>query len=636
MLQNIREKLQGWIAIVVLLLIGVPLVLTFVSRETTITGSGYAAKVNGEEIPNVDFQRVYQNRLVAEQQATKGQMPPAALELLKKQALDNLVMNRVVTQFVHEAGFRASPSQVIKHIESEPVFQVGGQFSKAAYDATLASQGINPTAYERDQQNNLAITQMQDGLRDSAFVTAQEYQRMIALDQQRRVVAYAVIDPQALEADIKVSDAEVQAYYAANGSQFQTPESADLDYVEVNLADMGRGYVPDEAALRAAYDADPTRFKAAEERHAHHILIAVTKDRNDAAAKARAEDVERQLKAGGDFAKLAAKYSDDPGSSKKGGDLGFAGRGTYVAPFENALWSMKAGETSQPVKTEFGYHIIHLDSIRAAAARGFDEVRGELTEELRKKKAADEYYALAEHLDDLALDNPTSLDPVAKETGLALQHFAGYSRTNTGPFGGNTSFSDAVFSPAVLEGSENTPLIELDDSHAVVARVSQYRPAAPKPLAEVRGEIVARLKAERASREARDRGEAIIRKVKAGEPLPAAVAAAGLKLTPASELTRQNPGVPPDLLTAVFRTPGPGKTPVVDGVELGNGGYAIFELSAVIQGKAENIPRDQLEQGKQTIARTTALAEVQALATDLRESAKIIVSPDLFKAGDEG
>ena len=636
MLQNIREKLQGWIAIVVLLLIGVPLALTFVGGDFTITGSGFAAKVNGEEIPNVDFQRVYQNRLVAEQQAAGGQLPAGADELAKKQALDNLVMNRVVSQFIHDAGFRASPSQVVRHIQAEPVFQVDGKFSKAAYDATLASQGINPAAYERDQQNNLAITQMQDGLRDSAFVTSREYRRMIALDQQRRVVAYAVLDPRTLGADIKISDEEVQAYYAANGSQFQTPESADLEYVEVNLADMGRGYVPDEAALHAAYDADPTRFKAAEERHARHILITVTKDRDDAAAKALAADIERQLKEGADFAKLAAKYSDDPGSAAKGGDLGFAGRGTYVPPFEDALWSMTAGETSKPVKSEFGYHIIHLDAIRAAAARDFNSVRDQLTEELRKKKASDEYYALAEHLDDLALENPTSLDPVAKDTGLVLHRFAAYSRTNTGPFGGNTNFSDAVFSPAVLEGSENTPLIELDDAHAVVARVSQYRPAAPKPLAEVRDEIVARLRAQRASTEARDRGEAIVRKAKAGEALATLVGAAGLKLTDASPLTRQSPGIPVDLLTAVFRAPVPGKTPVVEGAVLADGGYGIFELSKVVQGSAEGIPQQQVDQGRKAVADTTAVAEVQALATDLREAARIVVAPDLFKAADEG
>ncbi|MEZ5566199.1 MAG: SurA N-terminal domain-containing protein [Gammaproteobacteria bacterium] len=228
-------------------------------------------------MPQVEFQRVYQNRLIAEQQAASGNLPPAAQELLKRQALNSLVLNRVVSQYVHDSGFRISAARVIEHVQELPVFQVGGQFSKAAYDATLASQGISPTAFEREQRDNLAIRQLQEGLSESGFFTTREYRRLIALDLQRRDVAYAILDPQVLGADIKISDAEVQVYYAANTAQFQTTESADLDYLEVNLADMARNYQPDEAALRAAYDADPTRFRAAEERHARHILITTEK-----------------------------------------------------------------------------------------------------------------------------------------------------------------------------------------------------------------------------------------------------------------------------------------------------------------------------------------------------------------------
>ncbi|MEZ5566198.1 MAG: hypothetical protein R3F24_12105 [Gammaproteobacteria bacterium] len=256
-------------------------------------------------------------------------------------------------------------------------------------------------------------------------------------------------------------------------------------------------------------------------------------------------------------------------------------------------------------------------------------------DELRKKKAADEFYGLAEHVDDLALENPMSLEPVAKDTGLKLRHFAGYTRTNGGPFGDNASFRDAVFSAGVLDGSENTPLIELDDTHAVVARVSEYRPPAPKPLADVRDEIVQRLRGERASAEARTRGEAIVKRVKAGESLATVLDSTGLKLVNAGPLTRRTATVPADLLAAVFRTSKPGKAPVIDGTVLGNGGYAIFELREVIAGNPEEIPQDQRDQRKRALAQRTAVAETEALAADLREAAKVVVAPDLFKADDD-
>jgi len=642
MLQNIREKLQGGFAVAMLLAIGVPLALTFVSSDFTVTGSGFAARVNGEDIPAVDFQRVYQNRLVAEQQAAKGELPPEAQEKLKRQSLDGLVLNRVVTQYVRNTGFRVSSAQVIDYVRSLPVFQVGGQFSKLVYDNILSTQGISPTAFEKEQQSLLALRQLQDGLVESSFFTPAEFRRVIVLDQERRDVAYVLFDPREMAAAIDVSDADVQSYYTANASQFQSLESADIEYVEVALADLATGYTPDEEALRKAYEIDPTRFRSAEERRARHILIAVDASRTDAAAKTLADEVADKLAKGGDFAALAAQYSSDSGSASRGGDLGFAAQGNYVEPFEKALFGLKPGETSVPVKTEFGYHIIRLDELRPGTERGFEEVRAQLTDELRKQKAQDEFYALAERLEDLALENPTSLEPVAKDTGLKIGRYAGFTRTNGGPFGNSASLSNAVFSPGVLDGSENTPVIELDDTRALVARVAEYKKPAPLPLEQVRAEIVARLRMLRAATEAQSRGEAIVKRVQAGEDLSAVLSAAGIRMTESGPLTRRSPGMPPDFLAAVFRAPkpvsgpvgAPGAKPIVQGTSLGDGGYAVFELRSVVPGEPQRIPQEQRDQRQKALAQRVAVGETEALAAQLRESADVVVAPDLFKAED--
>ena len=157
-----------------------------------------------------------------------------------------------------------------------------------------------------------------------------------------------LFDPRVLGAAIDVSDADVQSYYAANASQFQSPESATIEYVEVALPDMAKDYTPDEDALRKAYESDPTRFRSAEERRARHILIAVDASRTDAAARALADEIAGKLAKGGDFAALAAQYSSDPGSASRGGDLGFAAPGNYVEPFEKALFALQAGRDVSP------------------------------------------------------------------------------------------------------------------------------------------------------------------------------------------------------------------------------------------------------------------------------------------------
>lgn len=635
MLQNIREKLQGWVAFAVLLIIAVPLALTFVSSDFTVTSSGFAARVNGEEIPSVDFQRVYQNQLVAEQQAAGGQLPPEAEEQIKRQALDGLVLNRAVTQYVRDAGFRVGAAPVIDYVRSLPVFQVGGQFSKPAYDATLASQGITPTAFEKEQQALLAVRQLQEGLIESSFFTPTEFRRLIALDQERRDVAYVLFDPRVLGAGIIVSDTDVQAYYAANASQFQSPESATIEYLEVVLQDMAKDYTPDEEALRKAYESDPTRFRTEEERRARHILIAVDESRTESAARSLADDIAGKLASGGDFAALAAQYSNDPGSASRGGDLGFAAPGNYVEAFDKALFALQVGETSPPVKTEFGYHIIRLDELRPGAGKSFEQVRDQLADELRRQKAQDEFYALAERLDDLALENPTSLEPVARDTGLAVRRYAGFTRAGGGPLGNNPNLITAVFSPGVLEGSENTPLIELDDSRAIVARVAEHRQPTAVPLEQVRAEIVDRLRTLRATTEATSRGGKIVQRAQAGEDLAAVVSSEGLKLTEAGPLTRRSPAVPPDLLAAVFRAPKPEGKPVVQGASLAGGAYAVFQIRSVVPGEPELIPQQQRDERKIAFAQRTAASETEALAAHLRESADVVVAPDLFKAGDD-
>jgi len=646
MLEKIREKLQGGFAIAMLLLIGVPLALTFVSSDFTVSGSGFAARVNGEDIPAVDYQRVYQSRLVAAQQAAKGELPRDAQEELKRQALDGLVLNRVVTQYVRDAGFRVSNAQVIEYVRSMPIFQVGGQFSKPAYDTTLLQQAISPTAFEKEQQSLLAARQLQEGLAESSFFTPAEFRRVIALDQERRDIGFILFDPREMAAGIDVSDADVQSYYTANASQFQSLESADLEYVEVALADMAKDYTPDEEALRKAYEVDPTRFRSAEERRARHILISVDASRTDAAAKALAEEIAGKLAKGDDFAALAAQYSSDSGSASRGGDLGFAARGNYVEPFEKALFGLQPGETTVPIKTEFGYHIIRLDELRPGTERGFEAVRAQLTDELRKQKAQDDFYALAERLDDLALENPTSLEAVAKDTGLKIGRYAGFTRTNGGPFGNSTSLINAVFSPGVLDGSENTPVIELDDTRAIVAHVAEHKQPTPRPLEEVRGEIVDRLRILRATTEAQSQGESIMKQVQAGEDLSAVLSAKGMKMTEPGPLTRRSPTVPPDFLAAVFRAPkpangpasgpasGPGAKPVVQGTSLADGSYAVFELRSVVPGEPQRIPQEQRDQRQKALAQRVAVGETEALAAQLRESADVVVAPDLFKAED--
>jgi peptidyl-prolyl cis-trans isomerase D len=637
MLQKIRETLTGWVALAFVAIIGLSLALSF-GNSPTLTGRDYAARVNGEDIPVNEYRQVYQNQLIAQQEQFGGELPGFFVEQLQREVLEGLVINRVIRQHVRDQGFRVSDQRVADEIRSLPALQVGGEFSPQTYIALLAQQGLSPTRFEQEQREALAVQQLTNGVIGSSFFTPGEFRRYLLLEGEQREVAVVVFDPRELSraVDVSVPDEEVEAFYAANQERFVTEESVRLQYVELNLDALAAGFEVDDDELRAAYEAERSRFTRDEERRARHILVAVNSNRDEAAARERAAAVIARLAAGEDFAALAREYSDDPGSAAQGGDLGFAPRGVFVGAFEESLFALAEGETSDPVRTEFGFHVIRLEAVRGESGLPFEEARAELLVELQRQAAEDAYFRLADQLDDLSQENRGSLEPAAERTSLELREIPVFTRSGGAPLGFNPQLVSAVFGPASLEDGENTPLIELADGRAVVARVVEYRPAVVRPLAEVRAQIIAQLGLERAAQAARNRGERLLERAGAGEPLATLAEELGGSFTDTVAVGRREQNAAPELLEAIFNAPRPpaeGQA-VWRGLPLSNGGYAVFGLSAVVPGRAEDLPREVRDQRKALLAQAAGNQELEAMASQLRRDAKVVVRQDVFQAQD--
>lgn len=631
MLQFIRERFTGPIALAVIAAIAVTLVISFGNMDTSGTVGSFAAEVNGEEIPVTDYQRVLQNQLVRQQELVQGELPAAMQEQLARNVLEGLVRNQVARQYARDSGYRVSEGRLKNYIRSLPVFQVGGEYSYESYIAVLSSQGLSPERFEREQRSVLEIAQLDNGIVNSAFYTPAEYRRYIALLAERREVSYVSFDPISLAAEVDVTDDDLQAYYDANPKEFETEESVDLEYVEIRLSDISQSIRVDEAAIREFYDANPERFRSEEQRRSRHILIAVDVDADEAEAEQLAGQLAQRLADGEDFAALAAEFSDDPVSGKEGGDLGWAGPGDFVPAFEEALFSLEEGETSDPVRTEFGYHIIRLEETRAGEQQSFAEVRDELLDELGEREARDQFYALAETVDDLALENLNGLEPVAKGSGLELKRIENFTRAGGGKFGYNQPLVEAVFSAAVLEDRENSPLIELSDSEAAVIRVVEYRPARLQEFDAVKPALEEIVRLELAAEKAFTRGRTVIERLQRGEPIDVIAAEYAFELSSPGPLDRGSAAVDPQLLGAVFRAPKPdGDPPVFQGVSLANGGFAIFRLDSVQPGLPEAIPQQQRDARKQNLATQLGRSAAAAMVTDLRADADVFVAPGLF------
>ncbi len=631
MLQQIRDKITGWFASVFLGAIAVVFIFWGIQFESTATMS--AAKVNGEKIPVEQVRRAWQDRQNELQQALRDELSPELVKSEQERLLKDFVRREVLLQHAASMGYRVSDQEIVRRLAEIPALQVDGKFDRDRYAALLRQQGRSEADFEHDFRRDLEIQQLQNGIGISAFATPGEVRRRLELEGETREIDYVTLPAARFAAAAKVDPAEVAAFYEKNKSKFMTTETANLQFVQLRLADVAAGVPVTEEGLRQYYEqVAPERFVDAERRRARHILIDASKD--DAAAKKKAEELLAKAKAGGDFAALAAANSDDAGSKAQGGELGWATKESFVAPFADALFAMQKGEVRGPVKTQFGYHVILLEEIQPSHQRSFDEVRAELETEYRNEQAQALFYEKSQELADEAFASLSELDSAAKKLGLPLQVVEGYTRQGGGPFGPDRKVVETVFSDDVLQDRQNSPAINVGDDSAVVLRVTDYKPATQQPLDAVRPQIEAALQAEAAQKAAEAAAKADVARIAAGTSL--ADVAKGLGLAPAGAVAvgRAAPEVPPPLLKAVFSAPRPvGGKPTAGTAILPNGDVALYVVNSVTSGTLPMTPDSaaQMSQIAQRAAGQLAGSEFNAYVDELVRTAKVTVNEKVFE-----
>jgi peptidyl-prolyl cis-trans isomerase D len=634
MLQTIRDKLSGWIAKIVLGALAVVFVFWGIELRS-VTGSGSdAASVNGDNISLSAAQKAWQERQSQLAQAFKGDIPDSFKKQQQQTLLDQLIRTRMLEQHIDELGYRVSDTQVAETLYGIDALKVDGKFSRDRYVAALSQQGMSDTQFEAQLRIELASKQLQNGIVGTAFLTPAEATRAQALLNEQREVDYATISAKSFAATVTVADADVQSYYDANKTSYLTPENVDLQYVELKLADVAKDVTVDDASLRAHYDQIKDRFTTTERRRAHHILIPVGNGVDDAAAKKQAEEVLAKLKAGGDFEALAKQYSKDPGSAAKGGDLGWATRGMFVGPFEDALFTMSASELRGPVKSDFGYHVIRLDEIEAGQTKPFELVRAEVEVDYKNDRARSLFYDKTQKLADSAFTKLTELDTVAKEFGTTLKTITDFTRDGGGEFDKDSPVVQTAFSEAVLEKGENSPLVTIGEERALVLRIADHKLPEQKPLEQVRADILANLRDRAAKTAAAQKGNELVNQLQSGAVQWAAVAKAAA-VTPVGKkwLGRKAQDVSAIVLNSAFAVPKnsvDANKPAYRGVALENGDYAVVAVSAVQSGTAAADAAKSLVSVRDQRTTQTANAEFDGYVREMERTAKIVRNPAAF------
>lgn len=631
MLQTIRDRMTGPVLWGIIGVLIIP--FAFFGVQSLQGGGGTdptVAEVGGVKITQSQFQREYQERYqeLARHMGPNFRADEVPREQLRADALKNLVEREVLKQYTRDTGYRVDDAGLRAWLEAMPYFQDNGRFSADRYKATLAGIGQSPEQFEALQRNQLPQEQLRDAVLESAFVTPREREAEWKLERQQRVFSYVKLEPARFQASVSVTDDQIKQRYEQKKDSYKAPERVKLAYVELALDELPKATAPGSEVLKAIYEAHKDAlFSMPEQRRASHILIAFGADKD--AAKKKADDLYARLKAGGDFAAAAKANSDDPGSKSKGGDLGWVKRGAMVPKFEAALFAMaKAGDVTEPVETQYGWHLIKLDELKPAQLQPFGDaaVQKQLLDVYQQQDAITRFNDMSAKLDQLSFENSASLDPVAKALGLTVKTTDWFTRKGGQDLASNQAVIAEAFAPALIQDGENSKPIRLDAQHLVVVRKAEYEAPRQLQLAEVSEPIRGELRDEAAKAKAQESAAALLKSVEGGQTFEAATKALGLSPASAGAVQRDNKDLPPALVDAAFKLPRPaagklgyGQTP------LDNGDIAVIALSAVNDPQLQSTDKDSIESSATQLRNARAGAEFTAYREALKKQVKVEV-----------
>lgn len=604
MLERIREGSQGPLAMTIVGLIIISFAVTGVGSYLGSSSTQAAATVNGEEITVTEVEAAYETQR-GRMEAQFGESLAAQfanetyLQAFKNQVLEQLISEKLIAQKANEIGLRVSTEQIKQTIFEIDAFKLAGQFDNDTFQAVIARQNYTPASFRDYLRQEMTKEQLSNIISGSSFSLDDEVTSILQLQQQTRTARTLEVSAADFVDDVSVADEEIETYYQANLSTFDTQEQVKLSYVTVSVNDLLANEIvtPEEALLN--YEENITAYQTPEERRISHILIESADDAE--AAKAKAEEVLALVNApNADFAALASEYSTDLISAENGGDLDVLVKGDWSESFEDAAFALAAvGDTSQLVETEFGFHIIKLTELVPVTTTPFEEVQVELTETLLKDKAMDSFFGLQEEVASAAFEQIDSLERVSEITNRPIIDTAFFESNNYPASVDYPQVMNVAFSSELVERAENSDVLKVSDEKIMVVRAADYKPQRTKTLDEVKASIVTQLTAEKTQQAAVDWAENVKAKIFAGEAIDALLAEKSLSLDVVEALPRFGREVAIEMNQAIFEL-SPAEQQNAAVVRLSTGNVGLVILDSVQQ--VSEVNADDLLAGKTGLA----------------------------------
>ncbi len=616
MLTKIREKAQGAFAWGILIIICVPFALWGIQNYLDTGKEAPVASVGDKDFFQRDVNRAY------EQYAQSLQGMTIDEQSLKAQALQKLIKDEVLLQYVRAQGWVTTDDAAREFIQSLAYFQVDGKFDEKRYKTMLNLQKISSAEFVNRIKNALIMEQFQRSIIDSSFSTKYDVESFFKIQNQQRDVDYVTVEVQ--KPAEQPPEEQIAAYYQQHQDLYQTPEQVSVEYVELSLEDIAKTIAVTDDKLKAFYEEQKDQYTTPERRKISHILFAINDKTDEKTALEKALKAKQEL-ANKDFAALAAEVSDDKVTAKTGGDLGLFNVGVMEKSFEDVASALKLGEVSSPVKSAFGYHLIKVTELVAGEVKPFDSVKNEVTKAYQKAQAENAFYEKGERLTEMSYEHPDSLITVADNLGLTIKKSALFSKDKGDAIAADEKVRNMAFTEEVLQGNNSTP-IELGTDRLVVLRMLEHKAAAARELKDVKQDIVATLLADKAKQQAVETAKKIKARLQAGESIQTVAAENKLQVKTVAGLARNKDDVPLELSKAIFKAAKPvGGKPTVFIAELPAGHQVVVSLSKVTEGVMTEDDKKQMELATKNIAKAFGQTEFNALINSLQAEADISV-----------
>jgi len=632
MLQFIRDNATGWIAWGIVILISIPFALWGVHQYAAPESSAVVATVDDVEIGHYDYQRAYvRGRQQLQSILGAGIIGDEEDARLRRDVLDTMIDSEVLIGSAAAAGMRVGDGQLAGTIQAQEAFRSGDGFSQEVYEGWLRAQGYSPGGFEEQLRRSLLEQQIVAGITGSDFVSGRGLQDAVQMRMQTRSFSLLTIPASDFEAP-EPTDTEIRTYFDQHRGDFTAPERLRLRYLEISLDEIAAEVKADDDELRALFDSEPDRFVTPEKREVSHILLSVPSDAGEgevAGTRERLAALKERLLAGESFEDLARENSDDPGSAAGGGTLGFIESGMMVPEFEAAAFALSPGEVSDPVRTNFGWHLVKVTSVQQSGRVTFEEVRDQVLAQYQAREAERIYAERVETLANVTYEHPESLEVGARELGLTIRETSPVTRDGQSddPLASQPAVVAAAFSSDVLDAGNNSEPIEFEPGRVVVVRAFDHERSRRLDPDEARADVVRALRTETRRRAVTERGRALLEELRGGADAVAVAAELGLEWSRFEGVGRTSTELSGPLREVAFRMPRPTSGSMqFDGVLDNYGDFVIVALSRVEGGDTSSMSDEETDILRRALESDTGRTAFDAFVRSRRQSADVKIA----------